>query len=299
MERCARRYTEESVYRSIVDNVAVVLFDRGRRVLCANEIFARTMGYDANRLIGMTHHGFCPEGMDREEYESFWSRLFGGERQVGKVERIRSDGQSVWLEATYMPIWEGESVTGVLKIANDITERVRMIQSYASAFDRLSGDLDASFNESAEESKALKERLVMLTDGVNENKAIFERMVQQSKDVIKIAMTIQAIATQTNLLSLNAAIEAARAGEHGKGFNVVASEVQNLARRVSNAVADVRVTTDSMERQLSEALGEIGRSFEDIEEIKHAMENWFHRVEGLGSIAKEIEDISARFVDFA
>ncbi len=73
-------------------------------------------------------------------------------------------------------------------------------------------------------------------------KAKNEQAIEQSKSVDKVndlASSIQEIADQTGLLSLNASIEAARAGEAGKGFAVVASEISNLASQSTNTVKQI------------------------------------------------------------
>lgn len=89
-------------------------------------------------------------------------------------------------------------------------------------------------------------------------------MDERSGQIVEIVQTIEDIASQTNLLSLNASIEAARAGEHGKGFAVVADEVRKLAEKSSAAAKEISRLVGNIQQSVQEAVQAIDESANEV-----------------------------------
>ena len=104
---------------------AVIEFDLQGHVLTANDNFLRTMGYSAEQIIGQHHRMFVDEETRASaEYAQFWQRLAAGLHDSGRYRRINSQGEDVWLQASYNPIFDSQGQPRkVIKYATDITEQ--------------------------------------------------------------------------------------------------------------------------------------------------------------------------------
>ena len=108
------------------------------------------------------------------------------------------------------------------------------------------------------------------------------RINETSKNIENIISEIEDIASQTNLLSLNASIEAARAGEAGRGFAVVADQIRQLAEQSTKSAVDTRELIEGSLEEIAEGNKAADKAAASIETV----------VEGIGQIAESSRNVS-------
>lgn len=165
---------------------------------------------------------------------------------------------------------------------------VNVAKETQSASDRVKASADRAHKEKEKMNDLLKE---------------MEHITEISKEIGNIITDIEDIASQTNLLSLNASIEAARAGEAGKGFAVVADQIGKLASDSARSAVNTRELIDktlieidkgnAITRTTVEAFNLIIEDMESFAEItKNTMEKANSQAESLEQIGQGIEQLS-------
>lgn len=248
--------------KAVSRSMAIIEFDTKGNILEANDNFLETMGYSAAELKGQHHRLFCSQELaNSETYRQLWQRLNHGEFVSGTFERVNKQGDTVWLDATYNPIFDTQGkLYKVMKFATDNTdifEKSRRTSEIAYESSKNTDGISQRGNKIVNDAiQAMKH----VTEGLKTAASNIDSLSNQSEQISKIVDTISAIADQTNLLALNAAIEAARAGEQGRGFAVVADEVRQLAGRTSKSTAQI----DSVVKENNQLASAAVKSMEDI-----------------------------------
>lgn len=251
---------DENDMRSRLDaldrSTAIIEFTPTGEILTANPNFLQAVGYPLEEVMGAHHRLFCEaEYASSQAYRDFWARLNAGEFIAGEFKRLDSQGQTLWLEATYNPVFDdGGNLYKIIKFATDITQRIerhQMESNSASMAYSISADTNIRASEGARIIGETVDEIRHIDARVQQASTVIAELARHSQDINAVIENIQQITEQTNLLALNAAIEAARAGENGRGFAVVAREVRELSTRTTHATRDIVSTVNTL-RELTQ-----------------------------------------------
>ena len=115
---------------------AVVAFDVEGKILHANDIFLRTMGYSLDEVAGKPHRMFMPEVLP-PDYQAFWEDLRAGQSKNGEFKRFGKGGRQIYLQAVYTPMILDGKVVKVIKFAQDVTKEKMRTKDFECQIDAI------------------------------------------------------------------------------------------------------------------------------------------------------------------
>ena len=195
----------------------------------------------------------------------------------------------------------GEQIRKMLKDssknANSLDESSNILNEVVKELILCSNEQDASIKKTAN-------ALAIMNTSVRKAATRTGDVIGQGAQIKNVIATIEEIADQTNLLSLNASIEAARAGEHGRGFAVVAEEIRSLAELTSASLGDVEANINLLVasvEETSKSIGEQDKAISIINEAVNALQTSTTKTLQIAQksriVSRDIADISERIKD--
>ena len=318
----------EGIIRAASTTQAIIQFTPDGHVLEANQNFLDAMGYTLEEIRGRHHSLFVPpQERETPAYRTFWAELGRGTFQTGEFRRIAKNGQDVWIQGSYNPVFDAAGQqTKVVKFAVDTTAQVNQrrrreeTQSSISAdIERIAQEISDTSHQAAtasaatdqtsaginavasgaeelsasvaEISRQLGLALGISRDAVTESERtneVVSALAEAAQRIGQVIDLIKQIASQTNLLALNATIEAARAGEAGRGFSVVATEVKSLAGQTAHATDEIATQIAAVQERTQEAVAALATIGSRIRDINEISTGIATAVDEQSSVAKDM-----------
>jgi methyl-accepting chemotaxis protein len=258
---------------TVNDEIADMLNAVGTTTTKLQKIFG-----DLEQLLDkMANGNFNIATSCEEEYVGEYQGLLLAIRQMnrqmdGTLKDVREAARTVSAGASNLADASQALAEGATDQAASVEEMQATIDEITTALERTVGEVNASFEKAeacADEAEKSRYEMEAMMAAMN-------RISETSEKIGNIIAELEDIASQTNLLSLNASIEAARAGEAGRGFAVVADEIRKLAEQSSNSAIN------------SKALIE-----ESIQEVKNGNEAALKTSDVLANVVTSIHEIAA------
>ena len=233
------------------------------------------------------------------EFENVMTHLISMVTDVsGTFKQIRESSDQVAAGAEQLAISSQDLAKGATEQASAVDDLVESVATVSEQVEANSKSTDVVHDKAKEvgmEANVSQQKMQELTEAM-------ERISGTSQELVSVIGQIESIASQTNLLSLNASIEAARAGEAGRGFAVVAENIKQLAEQTTSSAADIQDIIHDLEQKSDETVEKteavnniVNKQSEDMKQTADILNQVITGITGLidkiDSIAVSVENM--------
>lgn len=246
---------------------------------------------DAGELLSaMADGNYAVKSSMREKYVGDFERLLIAMRNMKK--QMTQTLQSIEDASSQVSAGSGNLAEAAQSLAEGSTEQAGAVEELQATIVSITENIKVA----AAQAQESYEQAQKYADEADNSRAEMRSMVdamsrinETSQKIENIISEIEDIASQTNLLSLNASIEAARAGEAGRGFAVVADQIRQLAEQSTKSAVDTRELIEGSLQEISEGNKAADRAATSIETV----------VDGIQKIAQSSKTVSTVSADQA
>jgi len=218
---------------------------------------------------------------------------------VSQVQRsgilVASSATEIAATAKQQEITVAEQAATTNQIATTATEISSTSKELENTMEQVANVAEgtASYAASGQEGlRRMENTMSQVVEAASSISAKLEILNEKASNINTVVTTINKVADQTNLLSLNAAIEAEKAGEYGFGFAVVAKEIRRLADQTAVATLDI----EQMVKEMQSAVSAGVMSMEKFsEQVKRSVNDVIKVSSELGQIIEQVQTLTPRF----
>jgi methyl-accepting chemotaxis protein len=193
-------------------------------------------------------------------------------------------------------------VTNINKLNDHVENQSRDISQASSAIEQMAANINSVTNtliNNAANVNTLKEASEVGKAGLHEVATDIQEIFRESEGLLVINAVMENIASQTNLLSMNAAIEAAHAGDAGKGFAVVADEIRKLAENSSEQSKTIGAVLKKIKASIDKITKSTGNVLTKFEAIDTSVKTVSQQEENIRNAMEEQEQGSKQLLQSA